>query len=359
MEGEPFTHPQFFETLEAIRRKFPRTEMQVTTNGTWLTEKNIQRLKALEPLELVLSLNACHPDVRRVLMADKRADVACAAPPLLKQYQLCYHGSIVAMPHLTGWEELKQTVQYLAENGARTIRIFQPGYTRLTKAELIPPKEVFTRLQQCVLQWQQQGIAVTLEPQPVATLDAVVESVIADSPAQKAGLQHGDVLLTIDGKRPFSRVEAFAMLKENGIHLLQWRRGQEVLQGSLQVTAQFSGVVMLYDLQRADMQHLERLVADGRQYLMLCSRYGAPAWQAAGVPENVALHPVQSKYFGGNIGAAGLLTIADFAQALAQYDGSYDVVLLPAVAFNDSDRDLTGRSLFDWSQQLMQEIVLL
>lgn len=33
MEGEPFTHPAFFETLEAIRHKFPQTPIQVTTNG--------------------------------------------------------------------------------------------------------------------------------------------------------------------------------------------------------------------------------------------------------------------------------------------------------------------------------------
>ena len=36
MEGEPFTHPRFFEILEAIRRKFPQTLIQITTNGTML-----------------------------------------------------------------------------------------------------------------------------------------------------------------------------------------------------------------------------------------------------------------------------------------------------------------------------------
>lgn len=146
MEGEPFTHPRFFEILEAIRRKFPQTLLQITTNGTMLTETSIVRLKALEPLELVVSLNACHPGARRQLMADGRADVACTAPPLLQKHRLRYHGSIVAMPHLTGWQELDDTVHYLARNGARTIRLFQPGYTRLTRAELIPPEDTFARL---------------------------------------------------------------------------------------------------------------------------------------------------------------------------------------------------------------------
>lgn len=95
------------------------------------------------------------------------------------------------MPHLTGWEELEQTVQYLHENHARTIRIFQPGYTRLTKTELIPDAEVFQRLQRDTIRWQQEGIPVTLEPQSMYTLDTVVEAVIAGSPAQQAGLVSG------------------------------------------------------------------------------------------------------------------------------------------------------------------------
>ncbi len=358
MEGEPFTHPAFFETLEAIRHKFPQTPIQVTTNGTWLTEENIIRLQKLESLELIFSLNACHPQVRRVLMADRRALTACAAPPLLKQYGLCYHGSIVAMPHLTGWEELEQTVQYLHENHARTIRIFQPGYTRLTKTELIPDAEVFQRLQHDTIRWQQEGIPVTLEPQSMYTLDAVVEAVIASSPAQQAGLVSGDLLLQIDGRRPFSRADAFAMLRENGVHQLQWRRQAQLLKGTITITNQFSGLVMYYDLQRSELQQLERLAADGRQYVMLCSQLGAPAWQAAGVPENVQIHIAENRYFGGNIQAAGLLTISDFQYALEQITAPYDAVILPAIAFNDSDNDLAGQSLFSWSQQIEAELIL-
>ena len=190
------------------------------------------------------------------------------------------------------------------------------------------------------------------------TLDSRVEGVISGSPAQQIGLQYGDVLASIDGKQPFSRVEAFAALRENGRHHVKWRRAQSVLEGNFTVNDQSSGVVMYYDIAQSAVQEVEQIAADGRQYVMLCSQFGAPAWQAAGVPENVTLYPVQSVYFGGNIGAAGLLTIADFKQALQQYSGQYDAVLLPAIAFNDNDKDLTGASLYDWSQELTQEIIL-
>ena len=77
------------------------------------------------------------------------------------------------------------------------------------------------------------------------------------------------------------------------------------------------------------------------------------------MPDNVTILPVQSCYFGGNVGAAGLLTISDFEAAITHYNSSFDVILLPSIAFNSSDEDLTGRSLFDWSQQLDCEIILL
>lgn len=116
---------------------------------------------------------------------------------------------------------------------------------------------------------------------------------------------------------------------------------------------------MYYDLQRSELQQLERLAADGRQYVMLCSQLGAPAWQAAGVPENVQIHIAENRYFGGNIQAAGLLTISDFQYALEQISAPYDAVILPAIAFNDSDNDLAGQSLFSWSQQSEAELILL
>lgn len=61
----------------------------------------------------------------------------------------------------------------------------------------------------------------------------------------------------------------------------------------------------------------------------------------------------------GNIQAAGLLTISDFQYTLEQITAPYDAVILPAIAFNDSDNDLAGQSLFSWSQQIEAELILL
>ncbi|TLM91262.1 MAG: DUF512 domain-containing protein [Actinobacteria bacterium] len=62
--------------------------------------------------------------------------------------------------------------------------------------------------------------------------------------------------------------------------------------------------------------------------------------------------PVPSRYFGGNIMAAGLLTVEDFAAAWTERTGvtgatkenRTDLVLLPAAAFDARGWDLTGRS---------------
>ena len=138
-EGEPLTHPDFFAILEQLRRLFPDTLIQVTTNGSLLDDETIRRLAALEPLELVLSLNSSTARGRRLLMNDPRPGAAAAAVGKLVQRGLSLHGSVVALPHLVGWDDLQDTLKFLNEAGAKTIRLLLPGFTRCSRPDLAPP----------------------------------------------------------------------------------------------------------------------------------------------------------------------------------------------------------------------------
>lgn len=80
-----------------------------------------------------------------------------------------------------------------------------------------------------------------LEPKPMDNLDAMLEGLIFDSPAEKTGLQYGDVITSIDGKCPFSRLEAFSMLKTDGTHTLQWRRANHMMSGTIKITGMAGG----------------------------------------------------------------------------------------------------------------------
>lgn len=57
-EGEPFTHPQFQKVIRKLRLLYPKTLIQLTTNGSLFREETAAFLAALKPLELVISLNS-------------------------------------------------------------------------------------------------------------------------------------------------------------------------------------------------------------------------------------------------------------------------------------------------------------
>jgi NifB/MoaA-like Fe-S oxidoreductase len=61
---------------------------------------------------------------------------------------------------------------------------------------------------------------------------------------------------------------------------------------------------------------------------------------------------VKNRFFGGSIGAAGLLTVEDFKFSLEEHLSKNPgikpgAVLLPGIAFDRRGRDLTGRSYLE------------
>ncbi|HAP32045.1 MAG TPA: hypothetical protein DCQ14_03195 [Firmicutes bacterium] len=78
-EGEPFTHPSILTLLFSLRARFPRTPMQITTNGTMLNQKTVKALQKLAGetprgeslLELVISLNCSDAAARREILGDR------------------------------------------------------------------------------------------------------------------------------------------------------------------------------------------------------------------------------------------------------------------------------------------------
>ncbi|TLM91263.1 MAG: radical SAM protein, partial [Actinobacteria bacterium] len=217
IEGEPFTHPEIRTVLTIIRERFPSTTVQLTTNGTLLDRAMAGFLAGLKPVELNLSLNSSCPATRTMLMSDRQAGQAIAAAELLREHRIPYHGSIVAMPHLTVWTDLEETVRYLAVQGARTIRIFRPGFSGLAPAELQVPPGLWADLIAFVVKLRQEiSVPLTVEPVPQTDLKAGVTGVIIDSPAQRAGIRPGDIVIKVRGEAAFSRVDAFEKVRQAG-----------------------------------------------------------------------------------------------------------------------------------------------
>nr|WP_238480838.1 DUF512 domain-containing protein [Desulforadius tongensis] len=367
MEGEPLTHPRCIEILQEIRRALPQTPIQLTTNGTLLDRRVVETFTTLAPFSINLSLNSSSNSSscsgRTKLMQDKFAERAIKSAVLLKEYNIPFHGSVVAMPHITGWQDLTETILYLDRHDAKSVRVFLPGFTRLAPARLQFDFKMWDELRRHVDQLRTRvSVPITCEPERLIDLNAKVAGVIKNTPSYRAGIKPGDIILAVNGEEVLSRVHAFHMVLAAENPVLKIKRDQNVMDMKLKKQArESSGLVMAYDVHPDTVLDMEMAARRhrSRRVLVLCSRLAYPVLKRA-VEKlydgdcSFHIQPVKNRYFGGNIMAAGLLVVDDFDAALKRMNFNnsyYRVVLLPAVAFDIRGRDLTGKSYLELEQR--------
>jgi NifB/MoaA-like Fe-S oxidoreductase len=348
-EGEPFTHPQFFAILDLIREKYPQTPIQITTNGTLLSEPMVKRLTDYQPIELNLSLNSA---ARRDELMRDFTPVAAAAAALLAKWAIPYNGSIVGMPHLVGWPDIYDTCRVLDGENAQTIRLFIPGCTRYSPW-LYPADFDKEFIFHTNMLTEELTTPIVLEPYVPDNLSAVIEGVIAGSPAARSGLVRGDIIKTVNGKPMRSRVDAFSALMNNAESSLEVdRSGQNMLIDLSRARWARPGVVMYQDVDIDLIDRISQIVTEKKaaRAAVLVSELAYPLWEKL-FPGNstVEVQAVGSRFFGGTIKAAGLLTVADYQFVIDKLLATreYNIFFLPRISFDPAGRDLKGVSYLD------------
>ena len=372
-EGEPLTHPFFFDLLEKVRELYPRTPVQVTTNAMLLDDQALTRLEQVQGeialggsplLELVISLNCVSVRQRWEIMGDPDPGKTLGNVQALRKKGFLFHGSIVALPHLTGWNELGETLQFLDCAGARTTRVFLPGFTCMSKKDLQFSARLWGQLHE-FLENQAEKVRhpVTMEPPLKNELEARVEGVIQGSSAWQVGIRRKDLLQRVNGQRVYSAAEAFCRIQEAAspqVELQRRRLNERITSFSFimeKEPGEPSGLVLARDLEPHDLEavagELERSKAQNP--LLLTSKLAEVLWISAReqglAPERLTVHGVGSHFFGGNIACAGLLTVSDFSRDLEALCRSerwpYDLVMLPQKPFDRKGHDLQGRHYRD------------
>lgn len=348
-EGEPLTHSQFLPLIRQLRRLHPVTTIQLTTNASLLDEKTVYHLGRLKPLEVIVSLNSASVKGRMLLMGDPYPLRAIEAIDLLQRHDLPFHGSLVALPDLVGWDDLHETLMVLDRAGAVTLRLLLPGYTYLSSPAAVP---ISGTNEACYLFAAKIKLSLQapllVEPPLIEDLVPQVEGVIKGSFAEKAGFKAGDLIDAVDGLKPRSRVEAFELaniMEQSSFSIVRQQKSIELIMQKGNRAA--SGLVMNYDLDPAQVERVRRLLSGKEKTLMLVSEPALKRWQAAAITNTLpglTLKTVTSSYFGGSINCAGLLTISDFARALSEIEdlGCYSKILLPGIAFDSTGRDMRG-----------------
>lgn len=368
-EGEPFTHPSILSLLFSLRERFPKTPLQLTTNGTLLDQKTVKALQKLagetprgEPLlELVISLNCSDAAARREILGDREPQRVIAALQLCQKMDIPFHGSVVAAPHLTGWDDLEQSLLLLEAMGARTIRLFLPGITRFAPELLQWDESLWSDIADFRRRLQaRMSCPLMLEPPLKKDLRARVEGIIRGTAAARSGLRAGDRIDAVDGEKVCSGVDAFERIKKAACPILSVERpagasacGSVPLQIVLQKEKGVSpGLVMDYDLAEETMAAVRQEI-DRRSAalpLLLTSRAAAPLWECAAasglIPPLTRIEAVPNRFFGGTICCAGLLTVSDLREKLGvvPQGNKPDLLLIPAAPFDQRGRDLRGES---------------
>lgn len=351
VEGEPLTHPHFVSVMRSLRTRAAHLFIRVTTNGTLLTETLLRELKSLGLIELTISLNAVSQPARQQLMGKGAGDIL----PMLKllaEARLPWQASMVAMPHVTGLAEVKATLRAALEFEASCVRVFLPGFTRLTPESHRLTAQAKDELQEVLQEFASEtGLPVVLEPAVLRNLRAELVGVLPGSAAHMAGLRTGDVIVSVAGEKALSRQDAFELiLPESEVELTVDRDGRQFTCLIQKDAGATGGVVMYQDLPGRTIARLRRLAKKerGRGVVILTSELAAPLLQAC-LPldafANIRVEVVKNQVFGGSIACAGLLTVEDFASALGRItDLRQSLVLLPKAPFNEDGYDLVGRS---------------
>lgn len=361
-EGEPLRHPEFLEIVRSVRSAYPDRTIKVTTNGTLLTPSIVDALGELG-VELTVSLNTVSK--RAEVMGDKDPDRTLKAVSGLKG-KVKFDGSIVALPFVTGYQDIEETIRFLKDSGATTVRLLLPGFSSRHPLFKAMPKDTWDEVRRFAARVVRAAkIPVLADPPELDSLDARVEYVLPGSPAALAGMAAGDIIVKVSGREVFSRRDAFQSAYDRENPVVTVRR-EGLIDFRLRKDRSSSpGFIVYDDLGRDEYMNWERAsgISKGNDVLVLTSGLAKPLIKSAlarrGLDARVLT--VRSRFFGGNIQAGGLLTVRDFLHAFknATRGGRLPYsVTLPARAFDPWGRDLEGRHFRTFSEESGVPVVL-
>lgn len=217
---EPFANPHLLEILKSMRRAYPQEYLTMITNGSSLTKDVIDSLARLKPINVNISLNTSNPELRTYIMRDKNPEIVLHSFDYLREVGIPFGGSVVAY-HDMSLHELEETIRFLDRKGAEGIRIVLPGYTRFHAPNLhFSTQKWWPKVVEVIEKLRKELINfIMLQPNAywIKSTEPVVDGVLKNSPAHRAGMRPGDRILTINSNVIHSKTQANKMLLENGL----------------------------------------------------------------------------------------------------------------------------------------------
>ena len=135
-EGEALIHPNFFEILELIRRKF-NDPISAVTNGIVLTEEFINKMKPYLPIEIELSYHTDNPKYWCELsgLSIDKYNIVRNSFSILKENGFKIVASLTPFKNLVGWDDIENTILFLKQH-VDYITVWPPTYSKITSEEV-------------------------------------------------------------------------------------------------------------------------------------------------------------------------------------------------------------------------------
>jgi wyosine [tRNA(Phe)-imidazoG37] synthetase (radical SAM superfamily) len=398
---EPFANPHCLAILERVHAVAPNEVICFTTNGSFLTEDVVVRLARLQPLLVVVSLNSGTVETRRRTMRDHHLggdEAAFAALRLLKCHEIPYLVSYVPWPSRP-LSDMEEMVRLVDENDGLFARICLPSWTRASAAA--PPFDTETywaEIRQVVDELRGQ-VSLPIHVMPamyeLPTMRPVIHGAIKNSPAARAGLQYGDLILGVDGSPVHTRAELSGLLgmRYDDLEIISTRftvqRADRVMEVEVPMVRDRSQLAYPYravvhatakrwgsslGIHMGDGIPLRsfvdlRSIADeytGKTVLFYISPLAGTSFSEgitmlgaeAGFLGRNGFHveTLAPRYWGGNVVVGDLWTFHDLVEQTRRWIAHHgirpDVVVAPGTFMGTGGRDLMGTCYLDFERAL-------
>ncbi|HEX9062883.1 MAG TPA: DUF512 domain-containing protein [Clostridia bacterium] len=361
IEGEPLLYRNIVPLLWLVRKKYPKTQIQLTTNGIMLNDEIITELTDLGGIELGISVNCLDPVKREAILGSAQKRDIRDTIMLLKD-RIPFSLSSVYVPDIMDSSDIYELVSFSSQSGAMMLKIYLPGVTSISG--ILYPLDSTYREVECFVEdaLKNYELPVVLEPSLISDLGSNVVGVIKNTPAFLAGIRRKDQVLSVNDRNVRSRVEAFSASYRAANPELTILRHGNVKKVRLQKRRNTSpGFVMHYDIDPEITHWIENIAAvnKSRKVLFVTSILAydllKALFETSGFSFEYQIIKAQNSFFGGNISCAGLLTAEDIIKASRDYlshNEAPDIIILPPIMFDSRRRDLLGRSIEDISMEL-------
>ncbi|MGM0607319.1 MAG: DUF512 domain-containing protein [Candidatus Muiribacteriota bacterium] len=336
VEGEPFIFKHIFELIKILIQNSNKVE--ITTSASLLSQEKIIKLSEFKDyIYLNISVNSTNQKLRKKIMGEKNLLNIKYTLKKLDEYNIKYCTSLVALNLKDNYDYIFNSLCFLKETQSEFTKIFIPGFTKIFSPEIM--RVNVEKLKEKILPLRKK-LPLIIEPQKIPPA-VLVEGIIKNTPAFRAGLEFGDEILKINNEQVFSKSETIKKINCFQNPEIEWRRGEKKkIKKIFKQKGESSGILCIQDIDKNKFDSIKNGL--NKNNGLILSEFNYDFFKSKLKKQN--LIKVKNSFFGGNIQCNGLLTVSDIQKSLRK--GQFNNVLLNPNFLDENFEDITGQSIY-------------